>query len=164
MSAAPPVPAVIVSLAVAFPLKSKVTEFELSEQVGEPACTGCTEQASETGLSNAFNSMSVIVDVELCPRLTELGTPVAGIRGYAFRLGSSVFPHLKLQVVGQSDEELVFSVDTHDQVRVPANHPDAAGWAQIQTANRKLKEEIERAWEAAGLLTFNALLRRELEK
>ena len=26
------------------------------------------------------------------------------------------------------------------------------------------KEEIERAWEAAGLLTFNALLRRELEK
>jgi hypothetical protein len=87
-----------------------------------------------------------------------------GIRGYAFRLGSSVFPHLKLQVVGQSDGELVFSVDTHDQVRVPANHPDAAGWAQIQISNRKLKEEIEHAWEAAGLLTFNALLRRELEK
>ena len=101
---------------------------------------------------------------QVLPRRTELGTLVAGIRGYAFRLGSSVFPHLKLQVVGQSDEELVFSVDTHDQVRVPANHPDAAGWAQIQTANRKLKEEIERAWEAAGLLTFNALLRRELEK
>ena len=73
MSAAPPDPAVIVSVAVAFPLESKVTEFELSEQLGEPACAGCTEQASETGLSNAFSSMSVIVEVELCPRLTELG-------------------------------------------------------------------------------------------
>jgi len=102
---------------------------------------------------------------QVLPRISDLvGTPIAGIRGYAFRLGSSVFPHLKLQVVGQSHEELVFSVDTHDQIRVPPNHPDAAGWAQIQTANRKLKEEIERAWEAAGLLTFNALLRRELEK
>ncbi len=73
MSAAAPDPAVIVSVAVALPLESKVTEFELSEQLGEPACAGCTEQASETGLSNAFSSMSVIVDVELCPRLTELG-------------------------------------------------------------------------------------------
>jgi hypothetical protein len=102
---------------------------------------------------------------QVLPRVSDVGgTPIAGIRGYAFRLGSSTFPHLKLQVVGQNDEELVFSVDTHDQVRVPPNHPDAPAWAQIQTANRKLKEEIERAWEAAGLLTFNALLRRELEK
>jgi hypothetical protein len=99
------------------------------------------------------------------PRLSCLGDTQPGeIRGYAFRLGSTVFPHLKLQVVGQSDGELVFSVDTHDQVRVPLGHPDAAAWAQVQAANRKLKEEIEHAWEAAGLLTFNALLRRELEK
>ncbi len=38
MSAAPPDPAVIVSVAVAFPLASKVTEPELSEHVGAPAC------------------------------------------------------------------------------------------------------------------------------
>ena len=73
MSAAADDPAVIVSVAVAFPLESKVTEFELSEQAGEPACAGCTEQASETGLSNAFSRPSVIVEDELCPRLTELG-------------------------------------------------------------------------------------------
>lgn len=93
-----------------------------------------------------------------------LARPEGGVRGYAFRLGSHRFPHLKLQVVGQGDRELVFSVDTHDQVRVDPRHPDAFAWAELQTANRKLKEEIERAWEAAGLLTFNALLRRELEK
>ena len=57
MSAASPDPAVIVSVAVAFPLESKVTEFELSEQVGEPACAGCTVQASDTGLSNAFSKV-----------------------------------------------------------------------------------------------------------
>ena len=93
-----------------------------------------------------------------------LARPEGGIRGYAFRLGSCSFPHLKLQVVGQGDQDLIFSVDTHDQVRVDPRHPDAFAWADLQAANRKLKEEIERAWEAAGLLTFNALLRRELEK
>jgi hypothetical protein len=102
---------------------------------------------------------------QILPRLPCLGeTSAEGIRGYAFRLGSQVFPHLKLQVVGQNEGELVFSVDTHDQVRVPLGHPEAAAWAHIQAANRQLKEEIEHAWEAAGLLTFNALLRRELEK
>jgi hypothetical protein len=99
-----------------------------------------------------------------------LGPPVCvplpaeegGIRGYAFRLGSSRFPHLKLQVVFQ-EGACIFSVDTHDQLRLDLRHPDAAGWAQLQAINRELKEKIERAWETDGLLTFNALLRRELE-
>jgi hypothetical protein len=73
MSAAAPDPAVIVSAADAFPLESKVREFELSEQLGEPACTGCTEQASETGLSNAFSKVNVSVEVALWPGLTLLG-------------------------------------------------------------------------------------------
>jgi len=93
-----------------------------------------------------------------------LPRPEGGVRGYAFRLGSNAFPHLKLQVVGQGEQDLVFSVDTHDQIRVDPKHPDAIAWGELQNANRKLKEKIERAWEAAGLLTFNALLRRELEK
>jgi hypothetical protein len=97
----------------------------------------------------------------VCQFLTR---PEGGIRGYAFRLGSKSFPHLKLQIVGQGERELVFSVDTHDQVRIDPHHPDARAWCELQAANRKLKEEIERAWEAAGFLTFNALLRRELDK
>ena len=48
---APPV--LMVSVAVAFPLASKVTEFRSSEQVGAD-CAGCTEQVSATGLSNVF--------------------------------------------------------------------------------------------------------------
>ena len=58
-------------------------------------------------------------------------------------------------------------VDTHDAfsktaVYPPPDHPDAAAWAKLQTTNRQLKEAIERAFEAAGLLTFNALLRGDL--
>ena len=66
---AAPDPAVIVSVALALPLESKVTEFELSEQLGEPACAGCTEQASDTGLSNEFSKLKLSVEVALWPGL-----------------------------------------------------------------------------------------------
>src|SRR5947207_3248312 len=88
-----------------------------------------------------------------------------GVQGYAWRLGCRHFPHLKLRATNQDHgESWVFSVDTHDAVRVGPNHPDAPRWAQLQQANQRLKEQIERAWEAAGLLTFDALLRRDLDK
>jgi hypothetical protein len=87
------------------------------------------------------------------------------LRGYSFRLGSAIYPHVKLQVVHHEEKSpCVFSVDTHDTLRLDPNHPDAPGWAKLQIANRQLKEQIEHAWEAAGLLTFNGLLRQELEK
>src|SRR5437879_8476727 len=73
MSDAEDDPASILNVALAFPLESKVTEFELSEQVGEPACAGCTVQASDTGLSNAFSKVNVSVEVALWPGLTLLG-------------------------------------------------------------------------------------------
>lgn len=87
-----------------------------------------------------------------------------GGSGYALRLGSARHPHLKLQIVDQKDAGLIFSVDTHDGFSLDSSHPDAARWAELQAANRRLKEDIERAWEEAGLLTFNALLRRELAR
>src|SRR5262249_1087270 len=88
-----------------------------------------------------------------------------GVCGYAWRLGCRHFPHLKLRATNQDHgESWVFSVDTHDAVRLEPNHPDAAHWAQLQQANQQLKEEIEQAWEAAGLLTFRGLLRRDLDK
>jgi hypothetical protein len=87
-----------------------------------------------------------------------------GLQGYALRLGSALHPHLKLQIVDHAEAGCVFSVDTHDGFALDPSHPDAARWAELQIANRRLKEQIERAWEEAGLLTFNALLRRELAR
>ena len=102
----------------------------------------------------------------LKPPLCEvLRTPQGGLRGYAFRLGSAVYPHVKLQVISHGrDADCIIAVDTHDAFHLEPNHPDAAGWANLQTANRQLKQQIEHAWEADGLLTFNELLRRELAK
>jgi hypothetical protein len=91
-----------------------------------------------------------------------LKTSEGELRGYALRLGSAHFPHLKLQVVccGEGGAWVV-AVDTHDALPLAADHPDRERWSQLQTANRRCKEAIERAWEEAGLLTFHALLRRE---
>ena len=88
-----------------------------------------------------------------------------GIRGYAMRLGSSDYPHLKLQMIDcDQTGTWVFAVDTHDCIQLDANHADAERWRTLQAANRSLKEQIEHAWDAAGLLTFAGLLRRGLER
>ncbi len=95
----------------------------------------------------------------------EVRGPRGALRGYALRLGSVVYPHLKLQAIcDEEDGPCIFMVDTHDELRLTDNHPDAPRWKEIQQANRRLKEAIEREWEAAGLLTFNGLLRRELHR
>jgi hypothetical protein len=88
---------------------------------------------------------------------------LSGRSGYVLRLGSESHPHLKLTIVGHDDTECVFTVDTHDAIDLASRSEDAGRWARFRTANRQLKNRIERAWEDAGLLTFNALLRRELE-
>jgi hypothetical protein len=102
----------------------------------------------------------------LAPPICEtLRTPAGACRGYAFRLGSAIYPHLKLQAVTTDDGATwIFAVDTHDALQLDPSHPDAIGWGRLQVANRQLKEQIEQIWEAQGLLTFNGLLRRELEQ
>lgn len=105
------------------------------------------------------------VDSVLIPPVCQpLPRREGGLRGYALRLGSARHPHLKLQIVDHEDVECVFSVDTHDGFTLDSSDPDAARWLELQEANRRLKEEIERAWEQAGLLTFNGLLRRALTR
>lgn len=90
-----------------------------------------------------------------------------GVRGYAFRLGSATFPHLKLQVIDYDHgTALVFAVDTHDalpRALADPSHPDFDRWTEMQRSNRQLKEQIERAWEREGLCTFNRLLRMDLD-
>ena len=55
------------SVAVALPLPSNVTEFELNEQAGDPLDVGCTEQVSETGLLKALSRLSEMVAVAVWP-------------------------------------------------------------------------------------------------
>ena len=95
-----------------------------------------------------------------------------GVKALLIRLGCAHFPHLKLkaQLLNHEQGDLwLFSVDTHDAFSStsflpPPGHPDAAKWQQLQCANAALKERIEAAWEKSGLMTFNALLRRDLDQ
>jgi hypothetical protein len=103
---------------------------------------------------------------EICQVLPAEG---GGIRGYAFRLGSTTYPHLKLQVVDYCGKTCVFSVDTHDafcrgMLAPPPEHPDYGAWTRLQQANRELKQRIEADWEAEGLMTFKGLLKSDLER
>jgi hypothetical protein len=124
-------------------------------------------EATVPGAKRAFLHIepSDPLDAWLAPPVCQsLAAAGGGVRGYMWRLGSAAFPHLKLQAVSCNREDCVFAVDTHDAIQIDPGHPDAARWAQLQAANRRLKAQIERAWEAEGLLTFNALLRREVER
>jgi hypothetical protein len=99
------------------------------------------------------------------PVCQTLRTESGGLRGYALRLGSASYPHLKLQVVWhEKSAAWVFAVDTHDSLQLEPGHPDADRLARLQAANSRLKEQIERAWEAEELTTLNGLLRRELNR
>jgi hypothetical protein len=85
--------------------------------------------------------------------------------GYSIRLGSASFPFLRLtlqQMSNRTGSVWLCGVDTHDAWHHP-DHPDAAAWLSLQAANRELKARIESAWDAAGLLTHNRLLRQELQ-
>ena len=81
--------------------------------------------------------------------------------GFSFRLGCEGFPFLKLTLQWIESAGWLCGVDTHDGWHHP-DHPDADSWSKVQSANRELKSRIERAFEAAGFLTHNGLLRREL--
>lgn len=107
----------------------------------------------------------------LCPAATAQGIcQKLGDDNYTFRLGCARYANLKMHVQCVAEghrSHCVFAVDTHDafsseRAQPPPGHPDAAAWMELQAANRALKEKIESAWEAAGILTHNGLLRAEL--
>jgi hypothetical protein len=105
------------------------------------------------------------VDSYLAPPICQPLPAVEGRGpGFALRLGSATYPHLKMQIIDcDQNGTWVFGVDTHDTLRLPPGHADTERWLALQAVNRRLKEQIEHAWEAQGLLTFTALLRRGLQ-
>lgn len=57
----------------------------------------------------------------------------------------------------------LFRADTHDQhVRPPPGSREAEMFAQLCNQNLYIAQQIEAAWEQAGVPTFKAYLRRDL--
>lgn len=117
----------------------------------------------------AYLSLTDPMPLETClvaPVCQPVPAREGGGNGYALRLGCTTYPHLKMQVVDCDGRGTwVFSVNTHDtMLPTDPGHPDAAGIQKLQEGNRSLKQAIEAAWEREGLLTFNQLLRNQLDQ
>jgi hypothetical protein len=85
---------------------------------------------------------------------------------YALRLGNARYPHMKLQIQPWPNPAgFLLSVNTHDQVlSLDPHSPDMTAFRDIQAENQRLKEEIEQAWDDAGLPTFLRYLREYIEQ
>jgi len=120
-------------------------------------------------LKRAYRHLTADTPLEVClagPVCQAIPPREGGGADYAFRLGCASYPHLKMQVVDCDNRATwVFSVNTHDTM-LPSdpNHPDAPAIKKLQESNRQLKLEIEAAWEKEGVLTFNKLLRDQLDQ
>jgi hypothetical protein len=84
---------------------------------------------------------------------------------YALRLGNGRYPHMKLQFQPWNNAEgLMLSVNTHDQVAgLDLVSDDVEAFRTLQAENQRLKEAIEKDWEAEGLPTFLNFLRTYIE-
>ncbi|MGH7163557.1 MAG: response regulator [Planctomycetota bacterium] len=77
------------------------------------------------------------------------------VHRYVLRLGNSRYPHMKLVLEENLvQNQYVFSIDAHDDLRVSPAAPDFDRWNAVREHNRALREEIERAWRAASIPTF----------
>jgi hypothetical protein len=82
------------------------------------------------------------------------------------RLGNRFYPHMKLIVEpSPAGTGHLFRADTHDQhVRPPPGSREAEMFAQLLNQNLYIAQQIEAAWEKAGVPTFKAYLREDLAR
>jgi len=91
-------------------------------------------------------------------------TAVEQATRFNLRLGNAMYPNMKLGVdrVGGS-AEFVLVVDTHDKLFASViQESEREKYRALLDHNRRLQEEIQRAWSAAGLPTFELYLRAQM--
>lgn len=151
--------------------------FDLPTDLFSRACRLYLEEAYPDGPASLTPSLRAYWEIPVDADVEDYLAPSSKTRafcqvlsgthpGYQLRLGCAAYPYLKMTIQGMPSEGQncwLFGVDTHDSWHHP-EHPDRAKWIALQSANRSLKARIETAWEAAGLLTQNRLLREELAR
>jgi hypothetical protein len=85
---------------------------------------------------------------------------------YSLRLGNRSYPHMKLVIDRAPDgQTYLLRADTHDaHIQPKPGSRDYAAFQELSRINHALAEQIETAWEAAGLPTFKKFLREDLER
>ncbi len=92
--------------------------------------------------------------------------PKAPPTKYSLRLGNRSYPHMKVVIDRAPDgQTYLLRADTHDaHIQPKPGSRDYAAFQELSRINHALAEQIESAWEAAGLPTFKKFLREDLER
>lgn len=126
------------------------------------------QHAMDVYVSNAFDTrpselpcFDTCADVDAALALFQRDQRAGNMRRWTLRLGNKRYPFMKLVF----QELLVkgrffFAVDTHDEVELKDCFPDYDQWLELKRWNQQLKESIERAWRAAGVITFIEIVAR----
>lgn len=91
--------------------------------------------------------------------------PVEAATRFNLRLGNAGYLHMKLGIDRVSDsDEYVLVVDTHDKhFSEMVQEKERQEYRDLLANNQRLHDEIQNAWSAAGLPTFERYLRSRLE-
>lgn len=83
---------------------------------------------------------------------------------YEVRLGNAFYPHMRLVIErAPGGRGYLFRVDTHDRHCAPApKSRDYASFCKLMERNQQLAQQIEAAWSAEGIPTFQGFLRADL--
>jgi len=85
---------------------------------------------------------------------------------YNIRLGNQSYPHMKIAVeLPPNGQQYLFRVDTHDRHCCPGpTSPEYGAFRQLMEKNQQVADDVEAAWESAGLPTFKSFLREDLAR
>jgi hypothetical protein len=104
------------------------------------------------------------VEENLAIKWVEATEESTGQKRWALRIGNAWYPHMKLVISPMGEGGgVVFSVDAHDALSLPAGSPEESAFRELQRKNRELAADIESAWESAGVPTQAGLLKRYLD-
>jgi hypothetical protein len=101
-----------------------------------------------------------------CTERDPADAPLAGVRSFAMRLGNAGYPHMKLRLSRPPREQVfVLSVDSHDGfLRAASGSSDGRRLEALKRSNAGIAAAVQAAWDAAGLLTERAYLRRKIRE
>lgn len=130
---------------------------QLAWPQGGPARPRVARQG-ELASAASLSEILAHFDREVDPRAAAAPDCARECARYSLRLGNQRYPFMKFVVQEYLVRgEYFFSVDTHDNLEVRPNAPDYAAWEELKAFNRRLKRQIEQAWGAAGLPTYDDL-------
>ena len=82
---------------------------------------------------------------------------------FALRVGNQWYPHMKILICSAgAEEDVIFTVDTHDRLTLPAGSPEEVMFRELQARNQQLARHVENLWEQSGVPTQAGLLRQYL--